>query len=114
KIGGRVETSAGEGTVIGIKIEPATNGAQNDVIEVVDFVYNQIDGVLTSQATPGALGGALTGVTDGDLADIAAIALDTDNTYADADVNTAVNAVVTATNLQLKELQVKQNAVIAA
>lgn len=59
------------------------------------------------------LGGTLTGTVDGTLADIAAIALDTTNTYTDAAVNTAVNTAITAANLQIKELQTKVNALLA-
>lgn len=59
------------------------------------------------------LGGTLTGDVDGTLANIAAIALDTNDTYADAAVNTAVNTAITAANLQIKELQTKVNALLA-
>lgn len=55
------------------------------------------------------LGGTLTGTVDGDMADIADIALSTSNTYTDAAVNTAVNAAVADANEQLKELQTKVN-----
>lgn len=59
------------------------------------------------------LAGTLTGTVDGTLADVAAIALSTSDTYTDAAVNTAVNTAITATNLQLKELQTKVNALLA-
>lgn len=55
-----------------------------------------------------ALAGTLTGTVTGTMADITA--LSTSNTYTDA----AVNAKITAINLQLKELQTKVNAIIAA
>jgi len=55
-----------------------------------------------------AVGGTLTGTTDGDLADVAA--LSTSDTYSDA----AVNVAITAVNLQLKELQTAHNALLAA
>jgi hypothetical protein len=61
-----------------------------------------------------ALGGTLTGTVDGDLADIADIALDTSDTYADADVNDAVNTAIASANLQIKEIQTKVNAIITA
>ncbi len=64
-------------------------------------------------ATAATVTGTLTGTTDGALADIADIALSTANTYTDAAVNTAVNAAILAANLQLKELQVALNEVIA-
>lgn len=60
------------------------------------------------------LGGTLTGVTDGALADVAAIALDTSDTYSDSAVNTAVNTAITSINLQLKELQKAYNDLLAA
>lgn len=59
------------------------------------------------------LGGTLTGTVDGDLADIADIALSTSNTYTDAAVNAAVNTAVASANLQIKELQTKVNALLA-
>lgn len=60
------------------------------------------------------LAGTLTGTTDGTITNVAAIALSTANTYTDAAVNTAVNAAITSVNLQLKELQTKLNAALAA
>ena len=65
-------------------------------------------------ANVAAVGGTLTGTTDGDLADVADIALSTSDTYTDSAVNTAVNAAVADANEQLKELQTTLNAVIAA
>lgn len=70
--------------------------------------------VGTQGANIPTLTGTLTGTVDGALADVAAIALSTSDTYTDADVNTAVNTAITSVNLQLKELQTKVNAVIAA
>lgn len=64
-------------------------------------------------ATAAALTGTLTGITDGALADVADIALSTLDTYSDAAVNSAVNAAILATNLQLKELQTQVNALVA-
>lgn len=55
-----------------------------------------------------ALAGTLTGTITGTMADVSA--LSTSDTYTDA----AVNAKITAVNLQLKELQTKVNAIIAA
>lgn len=55
-----------------------------------------------------ALGGTLTGSTDGDLEDVAA--LSTSDTYSDA----AVNVAITSINLQLKELQKAYNDLLAA
>lgn len=75
------------------------------------LVFNGAGGVkkATSQAE---LGGTLTGTTDGDMADIADIALSTGNTYADSDVNNAVNTAIASANLQLKELQTALNAIL--
>lgn len=61
-----------------------------------------------------ALGGSLTGVTDGDLADVENIDIDTSDTYSDAAVNTAVNAAIAEINVNLKEIQTTLNAVIQA
>ena len=61
-----------------------------------------------------AVGGTLTGTTDGTLADVTDIALSTSNTYTDAAVNTAVNTAVAEINEQLKELQTAYNALLAA
>lgn len=55
-----------------------------------------------------ALAGTLTGSATGTMADISD--LSTSDTYSDA----AVNAMVAEVNLQLKELQTKVNAIIAA
>lgn len=64
-------------------------------------------------ATAATVAGTLTGSADGTLADVAAIALSTSDTYSDAAVNAAVNTAVTDVNLQLKELQLALNEVIA-
>lgn len=69
---------------------------------------------VTTQTAVADLAGTLTGTTDGTLANVAAIALSTSNTYSDSAVNTAVNTAITSVNLQLKELQVKLNATLAA
>lgn len=68
---------------------------------------------VIAQAAEADIAGTLTGTTDGTMANVADIALSTSDTYADADVNTAVNVAIAAVNLQLKELQVKQNALLA-
>jgi hypothetical protein len=83
--------------------------------KVVFEVGSEAEGLaaVVEQAAVADLGGSLTGTTDGDLADIAAINLSTSDSYTDAAVNTAVNAVVTAANLQIKELQVKVNDLLA-
>lgn len=78
-------------------------------VEAVDVVD-----ILTAADALTALAGTLTGTTDGTLADVAAIALSTSNTYTDAAVNSAVNTAITSVNLQLKELQATVNAIIAA
>lgn len=86
--------------------------ANADAIVIGDLlVFDGAGGVkkATSQAD---LAGTLTGVTDGTMADIAEIALSTGNTYADADVNNAVNTAITAANLELKELQTALNAIL--
>lgn len=79
--------------------------------------YNPSGGgqqIVTPGANVPALAGTLTGTVDGTLADVAAIDLDTSDTYSDAAVNAAVNTAVTAVNLQLKELQTTLNALITS
>lgn len=64
---------------------------------------------LQAAAVPNTTG-TMTGTTDGVLADIAPVATAGGNTYADAAINTAI----TAANLQIKELQVKLNALLTS
>ncbi len=70
--------------------------------------------VTPDSANVAALGGTLTGTTDGDLADVADIALSTSDTYTDSAVNTAVNTAIASTNLQVKEIQTVVNAIITS
>lgn len=56
------------------------------------------------------LAGSMTGSVDGTIADVAAVSTSGGNTYSDA----AINAAITSVNLQLKELQAKLNAALAA
>jgi len=70
---------------------------------------------VAEQAALADLAGALTGTTDGTLEDVAAInigAVDAANPT-EAEIETAVNGAITATNLQLKELQATLNALLA-
>ena len=68
------------------------------------------DGNLPSlTATAATVAGTMTGTTDGTIADVAAVETAGGNTYADSAINTAITSV----NLQLKELLVALNAVIA-
>jgi predicted RecA/RadA family phage recombinase len=69
---------------------------------------------FTQAASAPVITGTLTGTTTGAMADISPIALSTSNTYTDAAVNAAINAKITAVNLDLKELQTKINATITA
>jgi len=68
---------------------------------------------LVTKGTGAVLGGSLTGTLSGALADLEAIALSTSDTYSDAAVNGAVNAVITAANLQNKEMQARINQLVA-
>lgn len=63
-----------------------------------------------AQQTVALLAGSMTGSTDGTIANVAAVTTSGGNTYSD----TMLNAVITDLNLQLKELQVKLNALITA
>lgn len=58
------------------------------------------------------LAGTLTGSVDGTLADVADIALSSGDTYTDAVVNTAINAVILDLNTQLKEIQTALNVIL--
>lgn len=66
------------------------------------------------------LAGTLTGTVDGTMADIAATAAATAGgatptaAQVDAGIATAVASIVSGTNTQLKELQAKVNAILAA
>lgn len=86
----------------------------NMALEVDQLVVNGSVVAAAQGANIPALGGTLTGTTDGDMADVADIALSTTDTYTDAAVNTAVNTAIASVNLQLKELQTKVNAIITA
>lgn len=76
-------------------------------------VADSFDGAsVNSNLAVTKLTGTMTGTTDGAMADVtAATAATTDTTAASL---TSTNAAITATNLQLKELQVKLNALIDA
>jgi len=68
------------------------------------------DSGFAQAANVAALTGTLTGTVDGALADVAAVSTAGGNTYSDAAINTAITAV----NLQLKELQTKQAAILTS
>lgn len=105
----RFTTTAADGYPAGVAVEAVGSGAGETTGKVKLFGAG-----FFQSAVIAALGGSLTGTVDGDLADIAAIALSTSNTYTDAAVNSAVNTAITSANLQLKELQTKVNALVAA
>lgn len=133
----RVTLTKSSNTLMGFAAAPALTGdATVDVkltmlgdAESTNFVQAAVVAALTEDAgaiggsndgnlpdldaTGATLAGSLTGGADGTMEDVADIALSTSNIYSDAAVNTAVNAAILATNLQLKELQVMLNAVIA-
>jgi len=91
------------------------------VIREIDSAGVWVSVGLPSNLQGGAvadLAGALTGTADGALADVADIdiasaAADAANPTA-AEIDTAVNAAIAETNEQLKELQVKNNELLAA
>lgn len=89
------------------------DAAENDATVDILLVNGDSAGSSLAANVP-VLAGTLTGTVDGTIADVAAIALSTSDTYTDAAVNSAVNTAITSTNLQLKELQTKLNAVINA
>lgn len=87
----------------------ATLAAGSRLLVGLSSVGTGFENTFTEVGPLANLGGTLTGTVDGDMADIADIALSTTNTYTDAAVNTAVNAAVADANEQLKELQTKVN-----
>lgn len=87
----------------------ANKVAGTELAAAVDSLH-----AVAAAANVAALAGTMTGATDGTIADVANIALSTSDTYTDAAVNAAVNTAIASMNLQLKELQVKLNAEIAA
>lgn len=105
-------------------ITDSSGGAASGTIAAatnIDTLTGTLTGTLDNAladltaATAATVTGSLTGTPDGVLADVADIALSTagGNTYTDAAVNTAVNTAILAVNLQLEELQVALNEVIA-
>jgi len=83
-----------------------------DAIVIGDLLVFDGAGGVKKATTQADLGGTLTGTTDGDMADIADIALTTGDTYTDTAVNNAVNTAIGEANLQLKELQTALNAIL--
>lgn len=84
---------------------------------VIDLTGNTVkasgfDGPISNSDVSGldALGGTLTGTTDGDLADVADVTTSGGNTYSDA----TLNGVIADINTQLKELQTAYNALLSA
>lgn len=109
---GRVRLNGPPGILSAI----AEAAAVADLTEGGGAIGGAQNGDLASQtATAATIAGALTGATDGTLANVADIAIASagGNTYADVTVNTAINAVILDANLQIKELQVMVNKVIA-
>lgn len=109
--GSKIITATVGKSIAGFALDKAST--DGDLIRVLlnHFSEQAIAGTAGNVA---ALTGALTGVTDEALEDIADIALSTSNTYTDAAVNSAVNTAILAANLQNKEMLEKQNEVIAA
>ncbi len=106
---GELTKTAADGSRIGVAYEDAASDA---VLAKVLLIVGVDDdpSELSQAAVVAELAGTLTGTVDGTLADVAAVSTAGGNTYADSAINTAITAI----NLQLKELQTTQNAVIAA
>lgn len=108
-----VTNVAGVNQLIGVALEVEPNPSSSGRVRL-----NGPPGIvpdITQGAALADLSGSLTGTVNGSVADVAhiAIATATNNTYSDAAVNTAVNAMVDDVNTQLKELQAKLNAALA-
>jgi len=104
------KTSAGN-TFAGFAAAAALSAAT--VVEI-KLVAGDSSASLSASAYVAPLSGTLTGTTDDTIEDVADIALSTSDTYSDAAVNSAVNAAILDVNLQLKELQVKQEEILDA
>lgn len=87
----------------------AKRAEAKEITDAIDALH-----AVAAAATVAALAGTMTGTTTGTMSDVAAIALSTTDTYSDAAVNTAVNTAITKTNLELKELQTKVNAILTS
>lgn len=98
-----------EGSNTSCDFDPLPN---NGPVSTYTQTYSTADRTVAAP-TGTTLAGTLTGTVDSTMEDVAAIALSTSDTYTDAAVNAAVNTAITATNLQLKELQTTVNALIA-
>lgn len=110
---GYVTTTPGSHQLIGYCAKAALSADTSVQVALVPMGDTD-PGNLAQAGNVDALGGSLTGTADGDLADVADIALSTGDSYTDAAVNAAVNAAVGEINEQLKEIQTTLNAEIAA
>jgi len=114
----RCTTDSAAGILIGVATEVIGSGA-GVVLGEVKLIGNATDMSEGPQAAEAALAGTLTGTVDGTLADIAATAsavvggATPTAAQVDTGIALAVSTIVSGTNLQLKELQTKVNAVIA-
>lgn len=114
--------SAATGEVSDVAYGVSWNGvtavapSKNAVYDKIAAMDTTISAKLTATqaANVAALAGTLTGTTTGTMADVAASACGGGATPANTDVDTCVASLALAVNLQLKELQTKLNAEIAA
>lgn len=112
----RCDSDGTVGMLIGVATDVAANPTSTGYVKLNEAVPATSEG---PQAAEADLSGTLTGATDGTLADIAATAgacaggATPTAAQVDTAIATAVASIVTDTNLQLKELQVKYNALLA-
>lgn len=101
-----ITKTAADGVLIGVAFESA--GGSDDTVIVR---LGGGEGAIPPQAAVvAALGGSMTGTTDGNMADVTDLATAGGNTYSDA----AVNAKIALVNTNFKELQTTVNAILTA
>ncbi|MFA6310603.1 MAG: capsid cement protein [Sterolibacterium sp.] len=113
----RADSDSTVGQLIGVSVGVAANPTANGSVRLNCGVPAMAEG---AQAAVADLSGTLTGTANGSMVDIAATAgacaggATPTATQVDTAIATAVASIVTGTNEQLKELQTKLNAALAA
>lgn len=111
-----VKAAATTGAAIGVVVQREAVAVTNVRVAIKSNVAH----LVPKAAVVAALGGTITGTTDGDLADIAATAGSCAGgstptaSNVDTAIATAVASIVTGTNTNLKEIQTTLNAVLTA
>ncbi len=104
------DVDSAAGMLVGYCVEAALSAAVLGKFKLCGRATDQSEG---AQAVEAALGGSLSGTVVGSLVAVAAAACAGSTTPSAANVDTAIDALEVSTNLALKEVQAKLNAVIA-